>query len=457
VEINPAFEKQSGVKGAVGRRMKEIAPDIEQDWINVMGHVATSGEPMRLQNRAEALHRVFDVYAFRFGDPAQRQVAVLFSDITERQRAQEELDRFFTLSLDFLCIASSDGTFKRASPGITEILGWSVEEFLAKPYLDQVHPDDRAATQREVERQMVAGEKVLQFENRYRHQDGSWRTLSWRSVPHSGLMYASARDVTEARRAEEQIRILNRVLSQHAAQLETANKELESFSYSVSHDLRAPLRHVQGYVEMLTREAGAGLSEKARRYLKTIADAGREMGELIDDLLAFSRMGRAEMSEGEVDLAVLAEEVRMAHEGGCAGRAVRWTIRPVPRVRGDAAMLRVVLTNLLSNAVKYTRPRPVAEIEFGCRGTEEGRIVCYIRDNGAGFDMKYADKLFGVFQRLHRADEFEGTGIGLASVRRIVGRHGGRVWAEARVDAGATFYFTLQPAAAGAPSTPDPS
>lgn len=383
-----------------------------------------------------------------------RGVVLVFRDVTEVRRAQAQLDRFFELSLDFLCVAGGDGYFKRVSPAVTDILGWTVEEFLAMPYMEQVHPDDRAATQREVERQMQAGDKVFHFENRYRHKDGSWRTLAWRSAPYGGFMYATARDVTEAREQEARTRALNRVLHRHAAQLELANKELESFSYSVSHDLRAPLRHVQGYVEMLAREAQDGLSEKGRRYLRTIADAAREMGTLIDDLLAFSRMGRAEMCERELDPADLVEEVRRSLTPDTAGRDIRWTIGPLPRVRADAAMLRQVFVNLLGNAVKYTRRRPVAEIAVACTGEEEGRLVFCVRDNGAGFDMKYADKLFGVFQRLHRADEFEGTGIGLASVRRIIGRHGGRTWAEARPDAGAAFYFTLQPAGsapAGAP------
>jgi PAS domain S-box-containing protein len=235
-------------------------------------------------------------------------------------------------------------------------------------------------------------------------------------------------------------------------QLEEANRELESFSYSVSHDLRAPLRHVQGYVEMLTREAQAQLSDKSRRYLKTITDAAREMGQLIDDLLAFSRMGRSEMREATIDLAALVAEVRRGLEPAAPDHTIEWKIRDLPRVRGDAAMLRQVLVNLLGNAVKYTRRRPVAAIEVGVAGEEDGRIIFYVRDNGAGFDMRYADKLFGVFQRLHRADEFEGTGIGLASVRRIITRHGGRIWAEARVDGGATFYFTLTPAPVGQPA-----
>ncbi len=373
-------------------------------------------------------------------------------DITERKEAVAQLERFFALSLDFLCISSADGYFKRVSRAVTDILGWEVSEFLAQPYLDLVHPDDRAATIAEVQKQVLAGEKVLQFENRYRHKDGSWRVLSWRSVPQpDGLMYATARDVTERNRVQAEIERLNADLRRQASQLEAANKELEAFSYSVSHDLRAPLRHIQGYVGMLTREAGTQLSEKAQRYLRTIADAGREMGQLIDDLLGFSRMGRTELREAEVDPAAMVRVVRAALELAERDRAIEWTVHPMPRVRADAAMLKQVWANLLGNAVKYTRGRTPARIEVGCAGEEGGQAIFFVRDNGAGFDMKYAEKLFGVFQRLHRADEFEGTGIGLANVRRIVMRHGGRTWAEGLPDAGATFYFTLQRADSAPP------
>lgn len=445
-EINESFERQTGLRDAVGKRMRELAPNHEAHWFEIYGRIAVTGEPSRFQNRAEQLHRTYDVYAFRFGNPQDLRVGILFNDITQRKQAEEELGRFFTVSLDFLCIASGDGYFKRVSPAITDMLGWSVQEFLARPFIDFVHPEDHAATLREVERQVVAGEPVLRFENRYRHKDGSWRVLSWRSVPQAGgLMYATARDVTELKRTEEKVLRLNADLAQRAGQLEAANKELESFSYSVSHDLRAPLRHVQGFVELLTRETGEQLSDKARRFLKTIDDSAREMGELIDDLLAFSRMGRSEMREEAVDLNRLVEEARAGLAAATEGRRIDWTVAMLPTVKGDAAMLRQALVNLLSNAVKYSRRRDPATIEVGHAGKEGGRIIFFVRDNGAGFDMQYAGKLFGVFQRLHRTEDFEGTGIGLASVRRIIERHGGRVWAESQIDAGATFYFTLTP------------
>jgi PAS domain S-box-containing protein len=242
----------------------------------------------------------------------------------------------------------------------------------------------------------------------------------------------------EVYQSSQKVRVANQ-------QLEIANQELEAFSHSVSHDLRAPLRHVHGFVEMLAQEAGDQLSEKGRRYLKVIADASEEMGVLIDDLLSFSRMGRVEMRDTRVELVALAQEALRGLESTKSGRNIVWKIPPLPVVQGDPAMLKQVLANLLGNAVKYTRPRDPAQIEVGCAGAEDGRIILFVRDNGVGFDPQYAHKLFGVFQRLHRADQFEGTGIGLANVRRIIARHGGRTWAEGKVNEGATFYFTLKP------------
>ncbi|MEW6543396.1 MAG: PAS domain S-box protein [Nitrospirota bacterium] len=366
-------------------------------------------------------------------------------DITARKRAEEERDRFFMLSLDMLCIAHKDGHFKRVSPAFTQTLGWSNEELLARPFLDFVHPDDRAATLREVERQVVGGEKVLQFENRYRHKDGSWRILSWKSVPQpDGTMYATARDITERKRQEETLHELNRELERRGAALEEANKELEAFAYSVSHDLRAPLRHIDGFTDLLRRHLAPSLDEKGARYLQTISDSAKQMGRLIDDLLIFSRMGRAEMRLAAVPLDRLVKETLNDLKPDTDGRTIAWHINSLPTVQGDPSMLKQVFLNLIGNAVKYTGPRERAVIEVGrLEQPPASETVIYVKDNGVGFDMQYAHKLFGVFQRLHSANEFEGTGIGLANVRRIVHRHGGRTWAEGEVGKGATFYFSL--------------
>jgi PAS domain S-box-containing protein len=246
----------------------------------------------------------------------------------------------------------------------------------------------------------------------------------------------------ELEERQEQIIKLNQDLLNRAAVLEAANKELDAFTYSVSHGLRAPLRHIDGFVELLQKRAGTTLDEKSRHFMDTIADAAQKMGSLIDDLLAFSRMGREAMSLRQVDLGTLVGDVIRELEPEAVGRNIVWRTGDLPAVKGDASMLRIVLCNLISNAVKFTRSNKQARIEVGCQPRAKENII-FVRDNGVGFDPAHAGKLFGVFQRLHHKDEFEGTGVGLAIVQRIVTRHGGRSWAEGQVGRGATFYFSL--------------
>jgi light-regulated signal transduction histidine kinase (bacteriophytochrome) len=235
---------------------------------------------------------------------------------------------------------------------------------------------------------------------------------------------------------------LERLLAERTAQLEAANKELEAFSYSVSHDLRAPLRHVGGFSKLLL-ESVDGTDGATAQYARAIADAAQRMGKLIDDLLALSRAGSAELQFEDVDLNALIGEVRQECVKQAGARDIEWKVGELPRVRGDPAMLRTALAHLLSNAVKFTAKRSTAMIEIEASRKETGEIVLCVRDNGAGFDMRYVGRLFGMFQRLHREDEFEGRGAGLAIVQRIVRRHGGRVWAEGESGRGAVFYVAL--------------
>jgi PAS domain S-box-containing protein len=298
--------------------------------------------------------------------------------------------------------------------------------------------------------------ELWDHELRQRSADGIERTLlvNARGIRLPDMderaVLMTVADVSAAKRAEQQVRELNRQLEGKVEQVSETNRELEAFSYSVSHDLRAPLRHIAGFADKLDRHLGEGVDEKARHYLEVIGGSAKRMAGLIDDLLVYSRLGRHALRLQPVDMQSLVEETRDMLSADLGQRVVEWRIQPLPIVVADENMMRQIWQNLLGNAVKYSarRERAVIEVTHRAQGDAE-HIEFAVRDNGAGFDMAYAGKLFGVFQRLHKASEFAGSGIGLANVRRIVARHGGRVWAEAQPDQGATFYFTL-------PTHPDP-
>jgi light-regulated signal transduction histidine kinase (bacteriophytochrome) len=285
----------------------------------------------------------------------------------------------------------------------------------------------------------------VQFEAFYPEPLNAWREVRCYPSPEGLAVFLT--DTTERKQAEEEIKRLNAELEKRVldrtAQLEAANKELETFAYSVSHDLRAPLRGIDGWSLALMEDFGPQLDEEARHYLGRVRSEAQRMGQLIDDLLRLSRVTRAPLNRDRVDLTAVAHGIAGSLRELHAGRQIEFAIQPELTASGDAQLLEVALTNLLGNSAKFTGKQPVGRIEVG-RTEREGRPAFYVRDNGAGFDMAYARSLFGPFQRLHRASEFPGTGIGLATVQRIIHRHGGRVWAEAQVDRGATFYFTLE-------------
>lgn len=336
---------------------------------------------------------------------------------------------------------------------IDEILGYGPGEFprTIEAWEKIIHPDDHDRVMTSLDQHLQTRKPYLE-EYRIFKKDGSilyWLdsgTGLWDEEGKAYKMIGAVSDITERKQAEEEIRQLNANLEQRViertAQLEAANKELEAFSYSVSHDLRAPLRAIDGFSGIVLEDYSEKLDEEGKRFLNIICDNTQKMGQLIDDLLAFSRIGRQEIKIAEVEMDKLAKSVFEELKTTVSDRTFNLNIKPFPPAYVDRAMIRQVFANLLSNAVKFTRPKERAVIEVDGR-SEGDENIYLIRDNGVGFDMQYVNKLFGVFQRLHSAEEFEGTGVGLAIVQRIIHRHGGRVWAEGKMGEGATFYFTL--------------
>jgi PAS domain S-box-containing protein len=382
-------------------------------------------------------------------------------DMTERKNTEEALRHseartraILETALDAIIVMDNSGIVQEWNPAAERMFGYSRGQAIGNNLADLIIPPYlRERFARGLAQHFVEGGGAMlnrRIETVAVRADGSEfsveAAITEAKSDGETMFTGYISDITERKQNEEQIRLLNADLEarvrKRTEQLEHANHELEAFSYSVSHDLRAPLRHINGFVEILQATAGEKLDEESLGFLRTIADSARQMGRLIDDLLAFSRVGRAELRLVPVNLNNLVIEARRELQTESAGRSVQWHVAPLPEVRGDPAMLRQVLINLISNALKYSRPRSPAVIEISASSTATEEVIS-VRDNGVGFDPAYAHKLFGVFQRLHPAHEFAGTGIGLAIVRRVITRHGGRVWAEGRTDQGATFHFSL--------------
>ncbi len=374
-----------------------------------------------------------------------------------RDEAQELAARYqalFDVSPDALFVLDGQGRILDANRTAVERYGYTRDELLRMTAQDLTVPDLREMAPARVHQALERG---AQFEWRHRRKDGSELTVE---IAAQGFAWhgerrvlSSVRDITERKQAEEEIRRLNenleRLVEERTAQLEMANRDLEAFSYSVSHDLRAPLRAIDGFSRILLEDCAPALDSEAQRLLNVVRSNTVKMAQLIDDLLTFSRTSRMEMRATEVDMTQLAREVADELLAQEPGRTIDLRIGDLPPAYCDRAMMRQVFANLLSNALKFTRTREAAVIEVdGWMGNEEN--VYRVKDNGVGFDPQYAGKLFTVFQRLHRMEDFGGTGVGLALVHRIITRHGGRVWAESEPDKGAAFYFALPRARAEA-------
>ncbi|MDR8390434.1 ATP-binding protein [Aliifodinibius sp. S!AR15-10] len=345
---------------------------------------------------------------------------------------------FFHMAPDLMCIAGTDGVFKEVNPVFESMLGYTQKELTSRKFFDFIHPDDHEATQRELKK-IVEGEQALNFKNRYRTKGGTFIWLSWNAHvdQHTGLIYATAREVTE------QVKTKRKLLDTKQ-QLEQANEDLEAFSYSVSHDLRTPLRAITGFSQILLEDHAGQLDQEGQRLLQVVIDNTDKMGDLIDDILTYSRVSRAEPVRSRVDLQKIFEDAasQVLDSFPELKDKTTVTIQDLPPSMGDLSMLKQVAVNLISNAVKYSTNSDPIEVEVGVTNGQNPTTY-YVKDNGIGFDMQYVDKLFGVFQRLHNSREYEGTGVGLSLVKRIIDSHGGDIWVESEPNEGTTFYFQL--------------
>jgi PAS domain S-box-containing protein len=460
-DVNPFLTELLGFSHSemIGKTVGELSPfkdlvsnqamleRLQQD-----GYVRYEDLPLETRDgRHIAVEFVSNVY--QAGDRKVIQCNV--RDITERKKAEVIANRLAAIvesSDDAIIGKDLNSIITSWNRGAEKIFGYTASEMLGTS-IRRLIPADRQNEEDWLLEKIQRGERVEHFDTLRQTKDGRLINLSVTASPIKdatgkviGLSQV-ARDISDHKEVENMIRHLNAELEQRViertAQLKVANIELEAFSYSVSHDLRAPLRHVMGFLELLRKDAGPTLSKKSLGHLTTVSQAAKRMGRLIDELLAFSRIGQAKLQKKEVNLDRLVQEALRDFQGETKERKIVWDIHSLPAVRADRALLRLVLVNLISNAVKFTGTRAEAKIEIGCAPGGNGETVIFIRDNGAGFDPRYAGKLFGVFQRLHSQEEFEGTGIGLANVQRIIHRHGGRTWAEGVVDGGATFYFSI--------------
>ena len=452
--VNDSFEQHTGLKDVVGKRVSEVIPGIQEadpELFERYGRVALTGKPEQFEVFVESMKMWFSISVY---SPAPEYFVAVFDVITERKKAEEIMGRLsaiVTSAEDAIISKNMNGVIQTWNVGAEKIFGYSAEEAIGK-YVSFLVPPGHADEVPTILKRLSQGEHIENFETVRMRKDG---TIIPVSLNFSAIKDASgkvigvsniAHDITERKQAEEKIRSMNaeleaRVIERTAA-LQAVNKELEAFSYSVSHDLRAPLRGTDGWSEALLEEAEAKLNQNEKNYLGKVRSETQRLGELIEALLQLARISKTDFNKQPVNISEVAEKLSGELKEKNPERNVEILIQPGLSVSGDANLLEAALANLIGNAWKFSGPREKARIEFGSMERDK-KLIYYVRDNGVGFDMRYADKLFGAFQRLHKMSEFPGHGVGLATVQRIVHRHGGEIWAEAKVDQGATFYFTL--------------
>ena len=418
--------------------------DVQRATLNILDDF--DSETVRLRERQSALFNILDDFGEEKAKVAKAERAV---------RKQTVILQSVLNSMgEGVVVAEENGNFLLFNSAAEEILGigptdtapmeWTQRYNLFMPDQSTPYPADQLPLVR-----AFRGETVRDVELFVRHPTAGNITISVTATPLKDEEHvqrggvAVFRDITQRKRADEQIQKLNEGMQERTAALEASNKELEAFTYSVAHDLRAPLRQIDGFSKILLEDLAGQLDPTATRYLNLVREGTGKMDRLVNDLLGLAGVGRQELHRQPTGLNSLVEQVVADLASDIAERQIQWRIDSLPAVKCDPGLMRQVLMNLLSNAVKFTRTQATAVIEIGVR-KENGERVFFVRDNGVGFDMKYASKLFGVFQRLHRPQDFEGTGVGLATVQRIIQKHGGRIWVEAEKDRGAVFYFTLE-------------
>ena len=428
------------LKNDTGKTWAEVSPDlVSSPFADMFRGVFETGEAATWEMeygdsrfeknwwRGSARRMGQDVLLVAFENVTAQKVAAeeMSKRTQERDDALNELEHLFDLSLDLICIAGTDGYFRRLNPAFEKTLGWTLDELRGRPFVDFVHPHDKPGTLEQVAK-LGRGEPVIEFENRYQTRSGAWRWLAWKAAPtEAGTIYAVARDVTELRLRQEE--------------LSRSNAELEQFAYVTSHDLQEPLRTIGSFTELLAKRYEGQLDDRADKYIKYVLDGVKRMQLLINDVLAYSRIGRNKQEPREVDLTKVARAAINSLSLKISESGAEVSVGELPTLEGDEVLLGSMFLNLISNALKFSDPARPPRVVIDAEKSDSGWLL-KVKDNGIGIKEEHKDRIFTIFQRLHSRKEYTGTGIGLALVKKIVVEHRGRLWVESQPDVGSTFF-----------------